>query len=514
MPKGAAPTTLVKKDLITGTGAVAAAGDTITVNYVGALYKGGKVFDASWTRGQTFRDRRSAQGARDPGLGPGPRRHARRRPARADHPAGARLRRHRPAARSPANSTLIFIVDLLAVTPPTGATGVTGATVAPDARRTGATGTTGPTRSDGLTPLDLLRELVASPPRGCEYAEARWVAQHRRAAARERRPRRARRRATSDEGVGIRVAGRRPRLRLRRHPRGHARPGSSARSPRAVEVAAALPAAGARPPLPPIPPARRATGASPCEIDPFARSLDERLELLLGAEALLRGDPRIVRSEAESLAIRTIVAFASSEGAAVVQERTECGGGDRRPRRRRRRAADALLPERPRRLASRSPATSTCSRSTSPATRAARRRGGARAAERAAVPGGAHDARARRRAARAPGPRVDRPRARARPDPARRGLLRRHELGLAGRHRHAALRLGAARGSAPTRRSPAASARSAGTTRASPAQRTMLIEDGDPARDAVGPPVGRGDRPARRAARRAPTASRASRSCA
>src|SRR5437868_1680018 len=54
VPKGAAPSKLVKKDLVKGTGAVARAGDTITVNYVGALYEGGKVFDASWTRGQTF----------------------------------------------------------------------------------------------------------------------------------------------------------------------------------------------------------------------------------------------------------------------------------------------------------------------------------------------------------------------------------------------------------------------------------------------------------------------------
>ena len=48
----------------------------------------------------------------------------------------------------------------------------------------------------------------------------------------------------------------------------------------------------------------------------------------------------------------------------------------------------------------------------------------------------------------------------------------------AARHRHPALRLAAAARSAPTPRSRAASAPSAGTTRASPAQRTMLIEDG------------------------------------
>jgi peptidylprolyl isomerase len=53
-PSGAAPSKLVSKDLITGTGAEAKAGQMITVNYVGALYKGGKVFDASWKRNEPF----------------------------------------------------------------------------------------------------------------------------------------------------------------------------------------------------------------------------------------------------------------------------------------------------------------------------------------------------------------------------------------------------------------------------------------------------------------------------
>jgi peptidylprolyl isomerase len=42
----------VTKDLIKGTGAEAKLGDSITVNYVGYLYKTGKVFDASWKRGE------------------------------------------------------------------------------------------------------------------------------------------------------------------------------------------------------------------------------------------------------------------------------------------------------------------------------------------------------------------------------------------------------------------------------------------------------------------------------
>jgi peptidylprolyl isomerase len=51
-PAGPAPTKLVVKDIVKGTGAVAKLGSSITVNYVGALAKGGAVFDASWKRGE------------------------------------------------------------------------------------------------------------------------------------------------------------------------------------------------------------------------------------------------------------------------------------------------------------------------------------------------------------------------------------------------------------------------------------------------------------------------------
>jgi FKBP-type peptidyl-prolyl cis-trans isomerase len=54
VPKGPAPNHLVTKDLITGTGKAAKEGDTITVNYVGVLYKNGKEFDSSWKRNQPF----------------------------------------------------------------------------------------------------------------------------------------------------------------------------------------------------------------------------------------------------------------------------------------------------------------------------------------------------------------------------------------------------------------------------------------------------------------------------
>ena len=51
---GNAPTTLLTKDLIVGTGPEAKSGENLTVNYVGALYKDGKVFDASWKRKEPF----------------------------------------------------------------------------------------------------------------------------------------------------------------------------------------------------------------------------------------------------------------------------------------------------------------------------------------------------------------------------------------------------------------------------------------------------------------------------
>lgn len=53
-PSGPAPTKLVSKDLIVGSGPAAKTGDTVSVNYVGVLDKGGQEFDASWKRNQPF----------------------------------------------------------------------------------------------------------------------------------------------------------------------------------------------------------------------------------------------------------------------------------------------------------------------------------------------------------------------------------------------------------------------------------------------------------------------------
>jgi peptidylprolyl isomerase len=53
-PKSAAPSTLQTKDLVVGTGTEAKTGSSISVNYVGALYSNGSVFDASWKRNEPF----------------------------------------------------------------------------------------------------------------------------------------------------------------------------------------------------------------------------------------------------------------------------------------------------------------------------------------------------------------------------------------------------------------------------------------------------------------------------
>jgi len=53
-PSGPEPTKLIVKDLIVGTGPEAQPGQSVTVNYVGVLYKGGKEFDASWKRNEPF----------------------------------------------------------------------------------------------------------------------------------------------------------------------------------------------------------------------------------------------------------------------------------------------------------------------------------------------------------------------------------------------------------------------------------------------------------------------------
>ena len=54
IPEEAPPAELVTDDIVEGDGATAAAGDTVTVQYVGVDYETGEEFDSSWERPEPF----------------------------------------------------------------------------------------------------------------------------------------------------------------------------------------------------------------------------------------------------------------------------------------------------------------------------------------------------------------------------------------------------------------------------------------------------------------------------
>jgi peptidylprolyl isomerase len=114
VPKSPAPAKLVTKDLITGSGPTAKAGQTVTVNYVGVLYKNGKEFDSSWRRGQPTSFPLTNGGVIPgwvqgiPGMKVGGRRELIIPPNLAYGKAGS-------GSAIPPNSTLVFVVDLLSV---------------------------------------------------------------------------------------------------------------------------------------------------------------------------------------------------------------------------------------------------------------------------------------------------------------------------------------------------------------------------------------------------------------
>ncbi|HEY7947377.1 MAG TPA: FKBP-type peptidyl-prolyl cis-trans isomerase [Acidimicrobiales bacterium] len=112
MPPGPPPTVLESSDLITGTGATATSGATITVQYVLVSYATGKVIQSSWdSMPFSFP---LGQGQVIPGWDEGV----------VGMKVGGRRELIIPPALAyqsqaqqgiPANSTLIFIIDLLKV---------------------------------------------------------------------------------------------------------------------------------------------------------------------------------------------------------------------------------------------------------------------------------------------------------------------------------------------------------------------------------------------------------------
>jgi TldD protein len=94
---------------------------------------------------------------------------------------------------------------------------------------------------------------------------------------------------------------------------------------RALAIAEAQPA-GPATPLTPVAEPARGHWESPCDIDPFAVALEDKLAHLFAAEAAARtGDARLSRTTATTRAERTTKAFASTDGAACTQTAVHCG---------------------------------------------------------------------------------------------------------------------------------------------------------------------------------------------
>ena len=173
-----------------------------------------------------------------------------------------------------------------------------------------------------MSELELLVELMSSAEGRCSSADARFVRRvDESLGVRNGAVERADLDSSEGLGVRVRVGGAWGFASTREV----SKAGAEIALQRALAIAAAQPDAPDRPLLAEPP----ATGhwASSCEVDPFSLSIEEKLGLLTCAEAALRGDERLVRTDAVSTATRTFQAFASTEGSACTQERTECGAG-------------------------------------------------------------------------------------------------------------------------------------------------------------------------------------------
>lgn len=110
-PSGDPPTELVTKDIVTGEGTAAKAGDNLSMHYLGALFEDGEQFEASWDGGEPFSFTLGA-GNVIPGWDEG---------IEGMKPGGRRLLVIPPdqaygetgQGGIPPNATLIFVVDLL-----------------------------------------------------------------------------------------------------------------------------------------------------------------------------------------------------------------------------------------------------------------------------------------------------------------------------------------------------------------------------------------------------------------
>jgi peptidylprolyl isomerase len=117
VPSDPPPKTLQTKDITVGTGATAAAGDTLSMQYVGVNYADGKEFDSSWDRGEPFTFQLGA-GSVIPGWDQGivGMKVGGRRQLIVPPDLGYGAQGQPPTIKP--NETLLFVVDLLDVQPP------------------------------------------------------------------------------------------------------------------------------------------------------------------------------------------------------------------------------------------------------------------------------------------------------------------------------------------------------------------------------------------------------------
>lgn len=116
-PTGNPPEELQGTDVVQGTGEPAKTGDSVSVQYVGVLFKTGKEFDSSWSRGKqpftfTLGQHQVIQGWDDGviGMKQGGRRILVIPADQAYGPTGQ-------PPTIPADSPLVFVVDMLKITP-------------------------------------------------------------------------------------------------------------------------------------------------------------------------------------------------------------------------------------------------------------------------------------------------------------------------------------------------------------------------------------------------------------
>lgn len=108
---GEAPSGLVLRDLVEGSGAEVSPGASVEVHYVGVDFETGEEFDSSWSRGETIRFplQSLVRGWQEgiPGMKVGGRRELVCPPDWAYGPVGGG---HRLSGR-----TLVFVIDLIAI---------------------------------------------------------------------------------------------------------------------------------------------------------------------------------------------------------------------------------------------------------------------------------------------------------------------------------------------------------------------------------------------------------------